>query len=552
MRRIFIFLRSAVFSAACSVFFAVQVPAAYSHTLISVGDRVLADIRFLSRESGKSLTSFTPPLSSHEVERLIEAIDYETLSGAGRIAYRRVENALRPRPQLSDGLFGISAHPELSFEARARTNGDLDWTAPASRVPSAAKLPLEFFFGDSVYAAGDLQLSLDPSYYNRGDDRAATNLPISSAELDMNMPLRSFISAGGAFWNFQLGRNRLSFGTGFTGNLAIGDTPDYYDYSRLSLFSPNFKYSLLVAQLPMAAGGLGGTYADRYPNASLTETTQRYLYYHRWDLRLYERLSISIGEGCLVGNSPLELRFLNPLAMYHGYFAWKDYPAADGELVGSLLSLEIDWAISRGWSAYAQAVMNDFQTPYEKKRWPDAAHPNGLGYLAGIERTASFGPWRAVFAVEAVYADPFLYVLSSPFSSYVWMRKLSALSGKEPRYSWIGHGDGRDFILFDARARLERDAGVGALLLEGGVSYKIQGEHGLEWDWDKGAEAASETTPTGTPEKRFKLRASGEWRPSPRYAFGIGAAALFLSDADHVEGKNELGAEFSFSASISW
>ncbi|MDR1072851.1 MAG: capsule assembly Wzi family protein [Treponema sp.] len=64
------------------------------------------------------------------------------------------------------------------------------------------------------------------------------------------MPLRAFVAAGGAWWNFELGRDRLSYGLGRSGNMAVSDTPDYYDMARLSFFSPVFKYSLLVSQMP--------------------------------------------------------------------------------------------------------------------------------------------------------------------------------------------------------------------------------------------------------------------------------------------------------------
>ncbi len=517
--------------------------------IVSVGDPVLRDIRAIVREAGKSLASYTPPLSSDEIQAALNDIDYDALSSPGRSAYDRIRKALGARPPLEDGLFGVDATPSVSAEASVRTNPEIEWTSASALFPAAFKLPLEFYFADSVYAAGDLQISRDPSFHSEDDSFFSTNIPFSGEEFDMNMPLRSFMSAGGPWWNFQLGRNRLSFGAGVTGNMAISDTPDYYDFARLSLFSPNFKYSLLVAQLPLTTSGLGTEY-----DGALAETTNRYLYYHRWDMRLYERVSIGIGEGCMVGNSPLELRFLNPLAMYHGFFAWKDYPSDDGELIGSLLSLDIDWAIAPGWAAYGQFVLNDYQTPYEKEKWPDAAHPNGLGYLGGIEWTTAAGPWLAECNFEAVYADPYLYVLSSPFASYIWMRKLSALSSKAPRYAWLGHSEGRDFALFALRARFSRffERTSRALALTGTLSYKLQGEHGLEWDWASGAAPSSEIAPTGTPERKLSLGASIDYSFSEHISVSLRSTGMYIEDADHVSGKKESGAELSVAASYTW
>ena len=540
-------LRMAVFA-----FLAVAALNAQPLKIASVSDPVLGDLRLLSRESGKSLLSLTPPLSSAEIRNLLGAIDAETLSPSGLAAYGRVLAFLRPPAVLADGALGFSVRPTAVLEGRVRSNPDTGWSAEESDSSSPLKLPLEFFFEESLYAVGDLEIRTDPSYYDQDGDYWGTNLPAAADRLDLNIPLRALVSAGGLWWNAQFGRGALSFGSAFTGNLAISDGPDYHDYARFSVFSPNFKYSMLISHLPLSVEGLGPNYAATYPAAALTETTQRYLYYHRWDVRLYERFSFSVGEGALVGNSPLELRFLNPLSIYHGLFAWLDYPQSAGDLVGSLLSLEFDYAPFPRLALYGQFVMNEFQTAYEKDKWPDDARPNGLGYLAGAAWTTFLKSLRVDFSAEAVYADPYLYELSSPFASYIWMRRLSALSGKEPRYAWIGHPEGRDFALFALRADLSGDRpgdrGWTGTRLE--ISYKLQGERAMAWDWSAGPVSSKETAPTGTPERRLVASASTAWSPSARVSLGFRFAGILIQDARHVEGKTELGAETGFSAKI--
>lgn len=520
--------------------------------IVSVGDPVLSDLRLLSREAGKSLLSLTPPLSSDEVRNLLASIDIGSLSPAGTDSYNRVVDHLRAPSVLADGALGFAVKPVLALEGRVRSNPEAAWVRSESDTASPIKFPLEFYFGDSLYATGDLEIRADPTYYDEGGEHWGTNIPAATDRFDLNIPLRSYVSAGGKWWNAQLGRNALSFGAAFTGNLAVSDGPDYHDYARLSLFSPNFKYSMLVSHLPLSTEGLGDTYEARYPSA-FTETTQRYLYYHRWDVRLYERFSFSVGEGALVGNSPLELRFLNPFSIYHGLFSWLDYPQTSGDLVGSLLSFEFDYAPMPRLALYGQFVMNEFQTDYERDKWPEDGRPNGLGYLAGASWIRFFGGVRADFSAEAVYADPYLYELSSPFSSYVWMRRLSALSGKDPRYAWIGHPEGRDFALFALRAELsgnlpEKRGRLGSRLE---LSYKLQGEHGIEWDWAEGADSSGETAPTGTPERRLTASSSTYWMPSSRLTLAFHLAGVRVDDADHVSGKTDFGAEAAVSAKFS-
>ncbi len=527
--------------------------------LFSPGDPLIEDLRLVSRQAGGSLLSLTPPFSGAEVAAALSGIDTAALSPGGSAAYSRIRSAIETSPAFADGPIGFSVGKELTLEGRLRSDAAIAWTRDEGDSRSFLRFPIEIFLGDSAYAAGDLDVRADPTFYEGGSDLIGTNVPFAAERIDLNVPLRAFLAAGGGWWTFQLGRDTLDFGSGLTGNLAISDDPDYHDFARLSLFSPNFKYSLLVSQMPLSvndlcAEGFGPFAGDEQADPALDFTTQRYLYYHRWDIRLFGRLSIGLGEGAMVGNSAPELRFLNPLTIYHSFFSWKDYDAwkaesgAEGDMVGSLMNLELDWAVFPSFALYGQAVMNQFATSYEKEKWPEDGSPNGLGFLAGIEYVTDYSGTAASFAFEAVYADPYLYTLSSPFSSYIWMRRLSALSGKEPRYAWIGHPEGRDFMLFALRARIIREPY--ALVLK--ASYKLQGEHGLKWDWKRGPDSSSQSTPSGVSERMALVSAALDWKASEKLAFGAYLAVIRVDGADHVKGDYEMGAETALSVTYSF
>ena len=537
---------------ACVYSFSDVSVAAAPFRIFSPGDPVIEDVRLLSRESGKSVLSLTPPFSGAELLNALEGIDTAALGDNARDAYARIRSAIDAPPVLSDGNLGFSLKPELSLEGRGRTNGDIVWTRDESESRSVLSLPLELFFAESAYAAGDLDVRADPTFYEGGSDLLGTNVPFESQRFDLNVPLRAFLAAGGSWWTFQLGRDKLDFGSAFTGNLSISDDPDYHDFARLSLFSPNFKYSFLVSQLPLSVNDL---VAEGYGPAedALDATTQRYLYYHRWDVRLFGKFSVGIGEGALVGNAAPEVRFLNPLTIYHSFFSWEDYDEwtgekGEGDMVGSLMNLELEWAVFPSFALYGQAVMNQFATNYEKERWPEDGAPNGLGFLAGAEYVTALGATGASFAFEAVYADPYLYMLSSPFSSFIWMRRLSELSNKDMRYAWIGHPEGRDFLLFALRARFSRPPYD--LTLK--ASYKLQGEHGLVWDWERGPDSSGQSSPSGTAERRSLLSAELGWKVKPKLALGAYLAVIRIDGYDHVKGDYEMGAETALSLTYSF
>ncbi|MDR1957424.1 MAG: capsule assembly Wzi family protein [Treponema sp.] len=526
--------------------------------LISPGDPLLEDLRFLVRESGTSFRSFTPPLSRDEVLQILDDVDAVQLSAPAREVYRRVYDAVKPvlvdTPQVyptiayTAGAFALQVQGVLAPEIHIRTNPSIPFTKRDAESPPFMAAPITLFFDDFLQLAVEPLVTSDPSFYEEAGSAWGTNVPYTMSRFDMNMPLRGFIAAGGAWWNFQLGRDKVSYGTAHTGNLAFSDTPDYYDFARLSVFSTHFKYSLLVSQLPLDTSELLAAGAS-VPEQSLEHTTQRHLYLHRIDARFFHTVSLGFSEGIMVGNAPLELRFLNPFVMFHSFYAWRDYDkwGASGDTIGSLFSCDIDWAALPSLAVYGQLVMNEFAMAMELEGNPNQP-PNGLGYLAGIEYTHTFTEWRAAFYGEFVYTDPYLYTLSSPFGSFIWMRRLSDIGSKDIRYLWIGHPAGRDTLLFALGSVVSK----GNLVLSADISFINRGEHTIRWDWEQTQEARNERTPSGIAERQLLIGVGTTWKPLPRLALSGYLGSVMVFDANHVKGTNAYGGEMSFSVRLTY
>jgi hypothetical protein len=522
--------------------------------LISPGDPLLQDLRFLVRQGGISFTSLTPPFSGNEIRGILRDLNPDTLSGPGLAAYDRIINALNPKVLLPRGVFNLSLGVQAAPELRVRTNREVSWIRGIHDSPAFFSIPVNLFFTDYLLLNAEPILTSEPSVYEDAGVLGNTNLPYLPERVDLNMPLRAFAAAAGPWWSFQLGRDRLSFGPGKTGNLALSDTPDFYDFGRISFFSPNFKYSFLISQLPLSTDSLFAPGFGPASSGELTQTTQRYLYLHRMDARFFRRLSIGFTEGIMAGNSPPELRFFTPLGVFHSFFAWNDYApwrslgprgnTAEGSLAGSLFSVDLEWAVMPGLAFYGQLVMNEFSTSYEKERWPDDQPPNGLGYLAGLEYSPGFTSWGASFYGEVVYTDPYLYVLSSPFASFISMRRLPELGKKELRYRWLGHPQGRDALLIALGADLLREPWGASL----GISFIRRGEHTISWDWTKGPDSFSEISPTGRPENILTAQGAITWKFLPGFNLKFFAAGSVIFDLRHQERAE---AEFGFETALS-
>jgi hypothetical protein len=270
------------------------------------------------------------------------------------------------------------------------------------------------------------------------------------------------------------------------------------------------------------------------------ESMNRYLYLHRLDFKPIDTLSIGASEAMVVGDSPIQLRYLNPLMIMHNFFSGYDNKTwAGGELMDNMaLSLELGWSPFPSFRLHGQVVIDEMATFTEPG--DSDVSPNGMGYLAGLEYSRSFEQWAMLGYGEFVYTDPYLYVDNSPFGALVWWRRKVGTSGGRYRYRWIGHPQGRDMIQFAAGLRFAR---ADLLVLNADFAFVRQGEHTIVWDYANGAQYAGERTPTGTAENTLSLALNAEWKPVRLITLLGGVTGIILINPAHEEEKTAFGAE---------
>jgi hypothetical protein len=513
------------------------------YDMIPVGDPVLDDLRYLSLESGNSFLSFTAPLAPHEIELFLDRIDVSLLSEPAKEAYYRIKDRLEPETPLSLTWenFSFFFNINSTLEARIRSDTEIAWYPMYPKIPSLLSVPIRFFFADILQLYIEPSITVTPKHYS-ATGIFGMNIPTGYEDFNATQPFRAFIAAGDTWWNFQIGRDRLFWGTGNTGSLSFSDNSAYFEFMRLSLFSPFFKYSLLVSQMPLMI--TNELYADaNLDDASiLWQTTQRHFYMHRIDFNFFDKLSLGIMEGVMVGNSPLEIRFLSPLMIFHSLFSWNDYTSwifgsEEGyeSMIGSYFSIEINWNIVKSLAVYGQFVMNQVALPVETG--PDEP-PNALGYLAGLQFSRFIGDWGSIFFLEFIYTDPYLHLNSSPFASHIQMHRLA--DGKN-YYYYIGYP--RDTIALTLGARFfSQDT----LSFTGEFSWVSKGQHNknsLVWDWNRGSSAFDERTPSGIVENNFIATLSAKWKPLPYLSLNASLTGFFIFDNKHIAGSNTLGGQ---------
>ena len=519
----------------------------FAFDMILTGDPVLEDLRFLSMKSGITVLSFTPPLAPVEIERFLDSIDDASLPYSAREAYYRVRRRLAPvsRFSYSDESFSLMFDINTVLEGRTRFNSDISWFPRYQHVTPFISAPLRASFAGRIQLYLEPVFSMTPASYSRG--AANINLPLEYGHMNHEAVIRAFAVAGGDWWNFQIGRDRLFWGTGHTGSMTFADNSPHFDFARLSFFSSTVKYSIVVNQMPLRLSR--NLFTDEMWQEILDDdsidvnrtTLQRHFYLHRLDFRLFNRLSIGIMEGIMVGDAPLELRYLNPLIYFHSLFSWNDFPLwrpYSGHMVGSFFSLEVNWSINRSFAVYGQFSMNEFTLPGEMD-----GHPNAMGWMAGVQFAHSFNNWGSVSFLEFIYTDPYLSILSSPFASFIQMDRMG-------NYYFIGHP--RDTIAVTLGSNFFYR---NILSFSGRFSWIASGQHnenGITWDWESGPDAINRRTPTGTAENKFVLSFGSRWRPYRRLTLEANITGIVSLNNNHVSGNNQTGGQASFSVGFQY
>jgi hypothetical protein len=90
------------------------------------------------------------------------------------------------------------------------------------------------------------------------------------------------------------------------------------------------------------------------------------------------------------------LKYLNPAFIYHNL--------NNSGMFNAIAHAEIDFSFAKGFSLYAQYVMDQARAPNEGTAQADAS-----GYLAGIEYASAIGPGVFTTSLEYALTNPLLY-----------------------------------------------------------------------------------------------------------------------------------------------
>ena len=407
-----------------------------SQKIYPVDSLLYSDISDIYLVTGHAMPSSSGPWSAAELLEMIQAVPREEVPSILQKSYDSIIRELDDSLSIELGHISMQFNASATLELYYHTNTDGQTRTDINSVTEKSFTGVQGWAFDMVHSSPlfrvDFQFDVSDSFYvylglpiksgfhagsgyttEVGATHFGSNIPglktigsESSISLDPNWPYRAFASFGGKAWNVQIGRDRLSWGLGKTGNLGISDNLPYYDMLRFTAFSKSFKYSFLISSFPHKVNFYGPYVGSDTSEKNPTEGINLYLA-HRVEGRFFkDRFSLSLTEAIMYASSDatIDPRIFNPAIIFHNFYDPSD--------ANSTLVIEADYTPVRGLNIYGQFILDDLAIPGGESSGGPASkgYPNAIGYLAGARYATEAWNGMLTFNIEGAFIDPYTYV----------------------------------------------------------------------------------------------------------------------------------------------
>lgn len=517
---------------------------------IPAGHWVYDDLTGVMLEQGITHFYDNTPLTVQQIKLMLLEIDYENLSEAGKTAYDSINSYFSENNWgFGSDVFNFGIELTGAVEGQYKTNDKLDWNFDRRDRSALIEADVAIQLSKYVFMGCDIPVGISKSGRQRNDTYC--NIPYNMTLADINFPHKAYFSAGGLLGeksgvNFSISTLPRELGRSDISSVILSDSLQDAVHAKLKFFSPYFNYDCSVEMFGI----------------------NRLAYLHNFEFRPHKKISFSIFEGSMP-YGPVDLRYLNPFAIFHGIAGWWDYENNFTDSYGnkgndvSYLGLRINWTICKYLRMYANFAMNQFQMPNEE----DKSIPNAMAYQAGFESYIPVKKGYLHLNLEGAYTDPYFMITENP--NWSWVKKsLETCDAADTLYEWIGFKYGPDTLgaKFSAGYSIEKNWSVNLsylFLARGELSrpdFSSCGWTGFSsacnmnnWvypsttGYDKYKKGASFVTPSGVAEYTNVISVSASYWPLSWMCITAMPSYTFSFNNKNQCSVNENGFEFALS-----
>ena len=326
---------------------------------------------------GLALPSTTGPWSADELLGMLDKIDVAMLSTGSLDTYQYASSELNRSTDTFK--FGLGTSVEAYWHSNTTDFvNESDWIVGFEDRKPILDLSLETWPGEHFYGYSSIPVmnnlynewnsSKGPTSNLFGQYALTTNIPLVPPavmdDLDINVPYRALGAFGGDGWNVEFGRERLSWGPGESGNFVIGDHILYHNMGRFTTYTDKFKYTFLTSFFPYPDNYYPVMDSDGNIINSRSQgdiiTGLKMFMAHRLEWSMFKnKLGFALTEGIMYqsAENTLDLRILNPAAIYHDYYIRGNS--------NSIISGELNYSPILYVNLYGQMVVDEFVLPGE-------------------------------------------------------------------------------------------------------------------------------------------------------------------------------------------
>ncbi len=358
----------------------------------------------LYRIAGMTMHGVVTPLSSDDMLFLLKEIPDTKLDAQSKAVAKALREKLE-NPSFFFSSRGVLLDSQIATSPVGIVNTNKD--VNIRELPFAFKdiEPLFLFEGTFYFGqhfTGSMGLDLIKSAGEWNFSTFATNFEteLNGSKIDFYRPHKAYFAAGYDRVSFIIGRDRLSAGNGFTGNLTIGDNFYFQDFAKLSLLFPYFNYTLTISSFDSNEGTMEK--AENSLDFSSWDDYHPEVLNHRLSINFFNKVTFTLTEGVMnyTNNAAGTVQMLNPFNILHNQFTFRNHR------INNYFAVELDVAICSGLSTHFEFIGDQIQLPFENVD----TTPNSYGLLLNFAYSFSIKESLVIVYLEGVYTSPSLYL----------------------------------------------------------------------------------------------------------------------------------------------
>lgn len=274
----------------------------------------------LRRLSGTSTAEPTFPVSASQLLSLLQSLD---TSEYGEFAMQKYTSLKKELTQPD----AVLSYQDIGYDISFKIVPFQYWKSeidkhfyPFKDLPMIVEAENLFNVTPYFSALMDLNLQISESYaspkkniFNLVQSWSGELNDGGECELYLNIPNRAYGSVGIGSFNLTAGRDRLSAGNSFTGNLELNENFDFEDYLKAGFVRDKFSYDMSFVDFNDAEG-IFNTLSNPRKNVVI----------HRLSASFFNHMTVSLSEGAMVytGNIFSTPMIFNPFMLIHDWFSF--------------------------------------------------------------------------------------------------------------------------------------------------------------------------------------------------------------------------------------